>query len=98
MKEEFNMYEDLYGEFVEMGDRFGTTHVWNKKLALKNRGRWEPFVISEEKYKKGQISQKGLSNFSIENKFPDSNNSGALLDYNLARREGAKWAIEQMFE
>jgi len=33
-----------------MDDRFETVHIWNEELALRNKGRWTPILISKAKY------------------------------------------------
>jgi hypothetical protein len=48
----FDLYRDFYGCYVQMNDDFETVHVWSEDLALRNKGRWTPVVISERKYKK----------------------------------------------
>jgi len=48
--EKINMYEEFYDSPVQMSDRFETVHIWSKKLALKNNGRWEPKLITIVKY------------------------------------------------
>lgn len=47
---DFNPHEELYGKYVQMDDRFETVHIWNEKLALKNKGRWTPIEITKEQY------------------------------------------------
>lgn len=49
-KQDFNLYEDLYGHYVQMNDRFETVHIWNKEVATRNQGRWIPLLITKEKY------------------------------------------------
>jgi len=46
----FPLFQDLYGRYVQMNDRFGTVHIWSEELALRNKGRWIPILISKEKY------------------------------------------------
>ncbi len=40
----FPKYEHLYGETVQMNDRFESIHVWTLELAIKNAGKWEPLL------------------------------------------------------
>lgn len=47
---DFYFYPELYGCFVRMDDRLETVHIWNKDLAIKNRGRWTPQQITLEEY------------------------------------------------
>jgi len=46
----FQLFQELYGSYVQMDDRFETVHIWDEELALKNKGRWTPKLISESKY------------------------------------------------
>jgi hypothetical protein len=46
----FNLFQELYGSYVQMDDRFETVHVWCEELALRNKGRWTPILISKAKY------------------------------------------------
>ena len=46
----FQLFQELYGSYVQMDDRFETVHIWNEELALKNKGRWKPKLISKDKY------------------------------------------------
>ena len=46
----FPLFQDLYGSYVQMNDRFESVHIWNKELAIKNRGRWKPKLISKKIY------------------------------------------------
>ena len=46
----FPLFQDLYGSYVQMDDRFETVHIWSKELALKNKGRWTPMLISKKKF------------------------------------------------
>ena len=57
---EFEMYEDLYGKYVKLNDRFETEHIWNKELALKNKGKWIPKEESKCFNCKGTISKEGI--------------------------------------
>lgn len=52
MKENFKkkLFEDLYGDYVQMNDRFESVHIWSKELAIKNKGRWTPILVSKLKY------------------------------------------------
>ena len=33
----FPLFQDLYGSYVQMDDRFETVHIWSKELAIKNK-------------------------------------------------------------
>lgn len=46
----FPLFQDLYGSYVQMNDRFETVHIWSKELAIKNKGRWTPMLISKKKF------------------------------------------------
>lgn len=46
----FQLFQELYGSYVQMNDRFETVHIWNEELALRNKGRWTPIPISKAKY------------------------------------------------
>lgn len=46
----FQLFPDLYGSYVKMDDRFETVHIWTKELAIKNKGRWKPTLISKKIY------------------------------------------------
>lgn len=38
-----------------MNDRFGSVHIWSEELALKNKGRWTPLLISKAKYESEKL-------------------------------------------
>ncbi len=40
------MYEDLYGKFVVVPDRFETVSRWSVAMAVSNKGRWVPELVS----------------------------------------------------
>ena len=46
----FQLFQELYGSFVQMNDRFESVHIWSEELALRNKGRWTPMPISKAKY------------------------------------------------
>lgn len=46
----FQLFQELYESYVQMNDRFETVHIWNEELALRNKGRWTPILISKAKY------------------------------------------------
>jgi len=46
----FPLFQDLYGSYVQMDDRFETVHIWSKELAIKNKGRCTPMLISKKKF------------------------------------------------
>ena len=46
----FRLFQELYGSYVQMDDRIETVHFWNEELALRNKGRWTPILISKAKY------------------------------------------------
>ncbi len=46
----FQLFQELYGSYVQMNDRFETVHIWNEELALRNKGIWTPILISKAKY------------------------------------------------
>lgn len=47
---DFPLFQELYGKYVQINDRFETVHIWSKELALKNKGRWIPKKIGNDKY------------------------------------------------
>jgi hypothetical protein len=46
----FQLFQELYGSYVQMDDRFESVHIWSEELALINKGRWTPLLISKAKY------------------------------------------------
>ncbi len=46
----FQLFQELYGSYIQMNDRFETVHIWSEELALRNKGRWTPQLISKSKY------------------------------------------------
>ena len=46
----FQFFQELYGSYVQMNDRFESVHIWSEELALRNKGRWTPILISKAKY------------------------------------------------
>jgi hypothetical protein len=46
----FQLFQELYGSYVQMDDRFETVHIWSEEIALRNKGRWTPLLISKSKY------------------------------------------------
>ena len=50
MENNFNLFEELYGSYVQLNDRFESVHIWSKEIALNNRGRWIPILITKEKF------------------------------------------------
>jgi len=46
----FQLFQELYGSCVQMNDRFESAHIWSEELALRNKGRWTPLLISKNKY------------------------------------------------
>ena len=46
----FQLFQELYGSYVQMDDRFESVHIWSEELALRNKGRWTPLLISKAKY------------------------------------------------
>jgi hypothetical protein len=46
----FQLFQELYGKYVQMDDRFETVHIWSEELAIKNEGKWIPKEISKDKY------------------------------------------------
>lgn len=44
------LFQHLYGKYVQMDDRFESVHIWSEELALKNGGRWTPIEITKEQY------------------------------------------------
>jgi hypothetical protein len=47
----FELFQELYGQYIQLNDRFESVHIWSEELALKNAGRWTPIKISQAKYK-----------------------------------------------
>lgn len=66
---DFNMYEELYGSYVRMDDRFESVHLWSRELALKNAGRWIPELITKEDYLKQKREE--AKNSSPESKIDE---------------------------
>ena len=50
MTEDFKKYEELYGSYVQVNDRFDSVHIWSEEVALINKGRYTPTLISKVKY------------------------------------------------
>lgn len=46
----FPLFEELYGCFVQVNDRFETVHIWNEELAVTNNGKYIPKLITEDEY------------------------------------------------
>jgi len=46
----FQLFQELYGSYVQIDDRFESVHIWSEELALRNKGRWTPILISKAKY------------------------------------------------
>jgi hypothetical protein len=46
----FQLFQELYGNYVQMDDRFESVHIWSEELDLRNKGRWTPQLISKAKY------------------------------------------------
>jgi hypothetical protein len=46
----FQLFQELYGNYVQMDDRFESVHIWSEELALRNKGKWTPQLISKAKY------------------------------------------------
>ena len=46
----FELFQELYGKYVQMDDRFETVHIWSEELARKNEGKWTSKEISKDKY------------------------------------------------
>lgn len=51
----FQLFQELYGSYVQMNDRFESVHIWSEELALRNRGRWTPILISKAKYESEKL-------------------------------------------
>ena len=51
----FPLFQELYGSYVQMDDRFESVHIWGEELALKNKGRWTPLLISKAKYESEKL-------------------------------------------
>lgn len=49
---DFSLFEDLYGSYVRMNDRFSSVHIWSEALAKRNGGKWMPELISKKEYDK----------------------------------------------
>lgn len=54
---DLNLYEHLYGKYVQVGDSKGTVMVWDEEWAWINENRWTPVEITEEEYEKFKIKQ-----------------------------------------
>ena len=52
----FQLFQELYGSYVQMDDRFESVHIWSKELALRNKGRWTPLLISKAKYEAERLN------------------------------------------
>jgi len=46
----YKLFPELYGSHVQMNDRFESVHIWSEELALRNKGRWVPLLISKVTY------------------------------------------------
>ena len=46
----FQLFQELYGSYVQMNDRFESVHIWSEERALRNKGKWTPKSISKAKY------------------------------------------------
>lgn len=44
----FQLFQELYGSYVQMDDRFESVHIWSEELALRNKGRWTPILIKSK--------------------------------------------------
>lgn len=51
----FQLFQELYGSYVQMDDRFESVHIWSEELALRNKGRWTPKLISKSKYEAEKV-------------------------------------------
>jgi hypothetical protein len=51
----FQLFQELYGSYVQMNDRFESVHIWTEELALRNKGRWTPIMISKSKYESEKL-------------------------------------------
>ena len=51
----FQLFQELYGSYVQMDDRFESVHIWGEELALRNKGRWTPLLISKAKYESEKL-------------------------------------------
>jgi len=49
---DLNMYEHLYGKFVQVDDSVGNVMVWDEKWAWINNNRFIPTEITEEEHDK----------------------------------------------
>lgn len=50
MDKEFYLFEEFYGKYVQLDDRFESVHICSEEKAIKNRGRWTPILISKDTY------------------------------------------------
>jgi hypothetical protein len=84
MENNFNLYADLYGKYVQMDDRFETVHIWSETLAVKNEGNYTPKEISKEVYEKEMLnawnSTDEKSNKKIRQQIIRTNLYKALLE------------------
>ena len=51
----FPLFQEFNKKCVQMNDRFGSVHIWSEELALKNKGRWTPLLISKAKYESEKL-------------------------------------------
>lgn len=47
---DYPLYENLYGKFVQVNDRFESVLIWDKDTAIINNGRFEPTLITKALY------------------------------------------------
>ena len=81
-------------ELEQPKDVEGFLDISNLEMLMKgvNLTTYQRALAFDEFHKLKDIAnQISVSDEEIEEEYPERNSSGKLLDYNLARREGAKW-------
>jgi hypothetical protein len=51
----FKLFEELYGSYIQVNDRFESVHIWSEELAIRNKGRWIPKLISKLEYESEKL-------------------------------------------
>lgn len=51
----FPLFQEFNKKYVQMNDRFESVHIWSEELALRNKGKWTPLLISKAKYESEKL-------------------------------------------
>ena len=46
----FPLFQELYGSYVQVDDRLESVYIWSEDLALRNKGKLTPILISKAKF------------------------------------------------